>query len=248
MNHTDDDLDLESWLDGIIEGHRAKQNKTVAKIMKLLAKAEGTDNEAEAATFLAAAQRLMTEYAIAESMLRATDTARPADTVETRTIDLGATWWKTDLSLMSRIAKANCARAYGTPSIGRGYKSTVTVVGYPEDLDNVTRLYVSLQTQLARFLTGTPSAQTWRRAFRLGFAQRVGERLEAAHDDVVTEHADHTPDLLPVLADKATAVAAAMPTNLRTQTSRVSSAGYGHGRAAGDRADVGAGSRSLAGR
>lgn len=223
--------------------------KVTDRIMKLLTKAERTDNEAEAATFMAAAQRLMAQHAIAESMVRAAG-RRAANEVETKTFATGRTWWRTDLALVGFITAANDCQYYGTMP-GRRGGGHITLVGYAEDIANVEMIYVSLQVQLARFLRGTPSYQSWRRNFRLGFAVRAGERLAEARAHVVEEMAESDPSLLPMLVDKAATVKDAMPDGLSVTRTSGGGGAYGAGINAGNRADVGgpampSGARALA--
>lgn len=212
--------------------------KMVERIAKLLAKAEGTDNEAEANTFMAAAQRLMTKHAIAESMIRAAG-RRQANEIITKVIEVRRTWWRTDLNLVGVIAIANDCQYYGTAPLRRG-PGWITVVGYPEDISNVEMVFASLQIQLVRALRGSPSDQSWRRSFRYGFSQRVGERLAESRAHVVHEEAKKDPSLLPVLMDKAAQVKNALPNDLKVSFGRVGQAGgYSEGTVAGNRADVG---------
>jgi hypothetical protein len=216
----------------------ADTSKITDRIMKLLAKAEGTDNEAEAATFMEAAQRLMAQHAIEESMVRAAG-RRAASEVVTKFITSTHTWHNTDLALAGGVTDANDCQVYGC-ALYRGQLARLAVVGHPEDVDNVFLAYGSLQIQLARYLRGTPSHQSWRRAFRYGFANRVTERLAETRAHIVREMAEDDPSLLPVLRDKAAAVRDAMPDNLRkVRNTRVDAGGYESGTAAGNRADVG---------
>lgn len=213
-------------------------SKITDRIMKLLAKAEGTDNEAEAATFWEAAQRLMTQHAIEESMVRAAGRHNTSDVV-TEFITVTKTWFNTDLSLAGGIADANDCEVYGC-AVYRGQPARIAVVGHSEDAANVLLTFGSLQIQLARFLNGGPRYQSWRRAFRYGFAGRVTTRLAETRAHVVEEMAEEDPSLLPVLRDKALAVKDAMPPNLRqVRNSRVDALGLMAGELAGDRADVG---------
>lgn len=213
-------------------------SKITDRIMKLLAKAEGTDNEAEAATFMAAAQRLMAQHAIEESMVRAAG-RRATSEVVTKFITSTHTWHNTDLALAGGITDANDCLIYGCARHS-GRPARIAIVGHPEDVANVLLAYGSLQVQLARYLRGTPRHQSWRRAFRYGFANRVTERLAETRAHIVREMADDDPSLLPVLRDKAVAVRDAMPPNLRKiRNSRVDADGYVFGTAAGNRADVG---------
>jgi hypothetical protein len=213
-------------------------DRTIDKIVKLLAKAEGTDNEAEADTFMAAAQRLMAQHAIEEAMVRAAGRRAVSEVITETVVSRTRTWFNTDLQLATRIANANDCKAYGVPT-RRGPQSIV-IVGHAEDVSNAMLAYGSLQVQLARFLRSTPSDTTFRRAFRYGFASRAGDRLDETRAHVVEEAAVSEPSLLPVLADKAAAVNAALPPDLRNARGRCSDGlGFGAGRAAGSRADVG---------
>jgi hypothetical protein len=92
---------------------------------------------------------------------------------------------------------------------------------------------------------GRPGARTFRRAFLLGYAQRVGERLQAARKRATAEAAaERGVDLLPVLRSRREAVDSAVAElfpRVRASRSRASvdAGGWYAGRAAAERADVG---------
>jgi hypothetical protein len=148
-------------------------------------------------------------------------------------------------ALLGRVAQASSCRSVQWSGYG-----FATVFGHDADLDAVELLYTSLLVQAtgavlhARPPGGGRSAgevKAYRRAWLLAFAQRIGERLDEARDDAVSEaSAHHGRSLVPLLAARDDAAEAAMRAavpGLRSSRSRVSSAaGWSAGRAAGDRA------------
>jgi hypothetical protein len=125
-------------------------------------------------------------------------------------------------------------------------------MGYPVDVQLTEMLFTSLLVQ-ATHASATATAHdkylrtpSFRRAFLVAFADRIGERLEAATRTVRTEAAhDYGSSLAPVLAAKDAAVEAAyteaFPNTTTMKSKRYDAEGWYAGRAAADRADIGAG-------
>ena len=127
-----------------------------------------------------------------------------------------------------------------------------TIVGGRADLDAVELLFTSLLLQVAQGLAAAEqqarryaSPRTFRRAFLLGYAHRIGERLQDARQRATAEAAaERRLDLLPVLRSRREAVDAAVAElfpQVRTSRSRASvdAGGWFAGRSAAERADVG---------
>lgn len=186
--------------------------RMIDKITALIAKAESTEHEAEARTFMAKAQELMTKHAIEATMLR---TQGPADEIVTRHIPLSSQWYIQDLGLLGAVARANHCRAWRS---GRGKSWRGVLIGFSTDVANVETLYASLQLQLAGFIRDVRSPYygvsdaTWRRSWRDGFAMGIDDRLaEAARTMEETADQAYGGTLLPALLDKDAAVEAAEP-------------------------------------
>jgi len=122
------------------------EDRSLERIAGLLNQAENTDNEAEAAAFMEAAQRLATmrgvDLARARSHTKSKETTAPIQ----RTIRIGEAGTKglrTLVDLILGIAHANDVKC----SIARN-ATRVYAHGYAEDIDMVERLYASLMVQM----------------------------------------------------------------------------------------------------
>jgi hypothetical protein len=159
-------------------------------------------------------------------------------------------------NLLAAIASVNRCRAVWMEGYG-----FATVVGYPNDVDIVEVLYMSLLVQATRAMTasgavrdsaGRSRTRSFRQSFLLSFARRIGERLEAATQVAQTEASDvHGGRLLPVLAGRIAAVDDAfdaMFPDLVSTSARISNlAGWAAGRAAADLAHLGSDQQRLPG-
>ncbi len=176
-----------------------ERDRLVDRVGKLLAQAEGTDNEHEAAAFVERAQRLATEHAVDLERARARqrDRHRRAD---------DAPLFQERLEVGTRGRRGNRHRVLLYVAIARandvlvniGSDSTFVLgFGHRTDLDVVERLWASLAVQMSaaaqrRLDAGEHrrdrdvSAVTWRLSFFDGFIASVGERLEAARAAVVS--------------------------------------------------------------
>ena len=191
--------------------------KMVDKIQKLLAKAEGTTNEHEAATFMAAAQRLMLEHAIEEGMLAKADPLRKTRPI-VRTMEFGKnqTGIKALRYLLAGVAENNRCKVWMEP--GRRFMS---IAGFEEDVEFVLMLQASIRVQMATALTTAAKeplakaigGKTFAVNFMYGYVGRVNTRLKAMQRAAEQEVVGRSN--LPVLLDRKAAVEAASPKNLR---------------------------------
>ena len=167
--------------------------RVLDRIGKLLAQAEGTDNEHEADAFVTRAQELATSYAVDLEQARARQAARRgraggADSFEQRTVTVGERAKRGNRQLVLLyviVARAN------EVMVNVAHDSTFVVgFGYPDDLDVVEQLWASLATQMAgaagrrlrageHRTTGVP-AVSWRLSFYDGWLVAVQERLTTA--------------------------------------------------------------------
>jgi hypothetical protein len=217
----------------------------LAKVRALLAKAESTTFEAEAEALFAKAHQLMVRNAIDEAVLRGRTGGGP---VNARRVFLDDPYARAKFSLLSEVARASSCRALLSTAYG-----FATVFGHTADLEAVELLYTSLLLQAtagvvnARPSTGRRLAASqvaaYRRSWLLAFAQRVGERLEAASAVTVAEASEALGrDVLPVLAAKDDDVEAhikeAVPHVKQLRTTASSGEGWRAGATAGDRASL----------
>jgi hypothetical protein len=155
----------------------------LAKIRKLLAKAEGTDNANEAEAFSAKAAQLIAAHRVDPHHVAA---ALASGELGLRRIVIGrGAYARARLALLAAVAgNHDCEVVFETGPSGM----TATVAGYRSDLDVTEVLYTSLHAQAANRMAAvrrrTPAAtQRWRRSFLFGFARRVAELLAAARED-----------------------------------------------------------------
>ena len=180
-------------------------DRLVDKVGKLLAQAEGTDNEHEAAAFVERAQQLATAHAVDLELARARQAARHArggqEPLVQERVDVGARGKRGNrhrVLLYSAIARVNDVM------VNVAHDSTYVLgFGHRSDLDVVERLWASLAVQMTiaaqrRLDAGEHrragvAAQTWRLSFYDGWVQAVGERLEAARDRAVAQATEAVP-------------------------------------------------------
>ncbi|MDA8038058.1 MAG: DUF2786 domain-containing protein [Actinomycetota bacterium] len=190
----------------------------LARVRALLAQAESTSFEEEAAAFMAKAQELMTRYRIDRAVVEA-DRAQQggAPVIDARRCWLDDPYLSLESYLLSVVARANQVRAVAADKIG-----FVTLVGHPADVDATEILFTSLLVQATRRMAeitaaGQPAGlglflavrrqsarPSYRRSFFVGFANRIGDRLEeAAGASSAAAVSELGETFLPVLARRA---------------------------------------------
>ncbi len=228
--------------EGLLDGARGLDERMLTRVRALLAKAESTEFDEEAEALTAKAQELIARHAIDEALLHAGDEVGEPSV---RRILIDDPYADAKSSLLAEVARANRCRVVYSPDCG-----WVTAFGYEGDLDAVELLSASLLAQATgamarhgsrRDAAGRSRTRSFRRAFLLGFAHRIGQRLADATDGQVAETADQD-RLLPVLAARddrlRAAQDAAFPQTVK-QTTRVSNAGgWVAGQAAADLATL----------
>ena len=223
-------------------GARETDAGLLKRVRALLAKAERTDFPAEAETYTAKAQELITRHSIDEALL---DTAAdgPAVVPFARRIGVDHPYESEKASLLHAVAAANRCHSVWSPELGFS-----TVFGFDADLDAVDLLYTSLLVQANRALARTEPAggkagrarlKTFRRSFLVAFAVRVGERLADTADAALAGSGN----LLPVLADRDEQVRETMrrvfPSTTRARGGRVDNAeGWDAGVEAAEQAGI----------
>ncbi|OZC73845.1 hypothetical protein CH274_24380 [Rhodococcus sp. 06-418-5] len=222
---------------------QATDSKMLGRIRGLLAKAESTQFPAEAEALSAKAQDLMTRYAIDSALLDAGNHRSLIDDVVTRRIMVSNPYSKAKLLLLHCVCHAN-----GTRTLWKKKYLLASVIGMPVDLDLCELLYTSLLVQSARALdevaeSPTTRTRSFRNAFLIAYAHRVGERLQDARKRATAAATQqHGSALVPILAKRSDAVnrvyAARYPATKTIRFSSNNAAGSYAGRAAAERADL----------
>ncbi len=228
-------------------GPAPDDTRVLRRIRALLTKAESTEFPDEAEALTAKAQELMTRHAVDAALLGADGGAPGRTAVATRRVHVDDPYVRAKTQLLGTVADANGVRLVWYQSLG-----TANLVGVAADLDAVELLFTSLLLQVGQALgaaeraAGRRSAsRAFRRAFLLGYAARIGERLTSARERATAAAAaEQGLDLLPVLRSRQVAVDEAFTElfpRVRSSRSRssVDAGGYWAGRAAADSADVG---------
>ncbi|GAA3080789.1 DUF2786 domain-containing protein [Streptomyces rectiviolaceus] len=223
-------------------GH--EEPRILTRIRALLAKAEATGFPEEAEALTAKAQELMARHTIDEALLASRTHAK--DTPGACRIGVDAPYETAKAILLDAVATANRCRAVWNEAYGFS-----TVVGFEPDLEVVELLHTSLLVQGTAAMTkaeagqragGRKRTKTFRQAFLLAYANRLGARLAAAAEDVTVESPD-AGELLPVLAARDVAVTSHTERMFpETSTTRVRGAtdheGWTHGTAAANKAHI----------
>lgn len=169
--------------------------RLLTKVRMMLAKAESTTFPAEAETFTAAAQKLMTRHSIDRALLDRE--AGGGDGPAAIRVGVDRPYEAARFQLVSAISRANRCKAVWQKGLGFS-----TVVGFPTDLRAVELLFTSLMVQATAAMTAEGSRQHWtgqnrtrsfRNSFLTAFAVRIGQRLESAAQEAQREWADAEP-------------------------------------------------------
>lgn len=176
------------------------EERVLDKIGKLLAQAEGTNNEHEADAFVTRAQELATTYAVDLELARARQAARRLKHVdelfEQRKLVIGERGKRGNRQLV--VLYLVVADPNDVMVNVAGDSTFVLGFGYPADLDVVEQLWASLATQMAsaaarRLRAGEHrhaqvAAVSWRLSFYEGWMHAVQKRLTEARDRAVKAH------------------------------------------------------------
>ncbi|GAB3007542.1 DUF2786 domain-containing protein [Amycolatopsis acidiphila] len=213
--------------------------KMLARVRALLAKAESTQFPEEAEALSAKAQELMSRYSFEQALV---SPARPGGAARRFWLDEPYVGAKS--ALVTAVASANRCRAVSYEKLG-----FLAVVGHEVDLDIVELLATSLLVQATEAMLaagrrvgrgGQSRTRSFRHAFLLAYAGRIGERLASADSAVSAEVGDER--LLPVLARRSREVdvlfADLFPKVGRRTHSITNGDGWQAGRAAADQAKL----------
>jgi len=218
----------------------------LARVRKLLAVAEHPNTPPEEADNAArAAERLIAKHAIDEALLEAA--AQTKTRPESRSMVVEAPYAGAKTMLVAAIAGAHSVRPITVRSPDEAQR--VVLVGFPADLQVVDLLYTSLLLQATTSIRRQAnSGRAFRRAFLIGFAAEVGDRLRATHREAA---ADVGASSALVLRDRQQDVEDAVREqfpHLRTTRTTISNRnGLMAGRRSGASADLASGRNRLAG-
>jgi hypothetical protein len=184
--------------------------RMLARVRALLAKAESTEFAAEAEALTARAQELMARHSIDYALLAAASGS--TDTPSGRRLFLESPYEAPKALLLDVVAAANRSKAVWHQSLG-----LCTVLGFPADLDAVELLFTSLLVQATtammhagsrRDAYGRSRTRSFRQSFLTSYAHRIGERLADSTGEAERQAAAESPgtDLVPVLAARDSAV------------------------------------------
>ncbi|QUQ70375.1 hypothetical protein JJ691_81510 [Kutzneria sp. CA-103260] len=217
--------------------------KVLAKVRGLLAKAESTEFPEEAEALSAKAQELMSRHAFERALLDADE--HVPQTASSRRVWLDTPYVGAKAQLVAAVAAANRSRGVVYEKIG-----FIALIGADLDLEITELLSTSLLLQATRAMVAAGASRTngiearsrtYRQSFLLAYATRIGQRLHAAAEESDDLTADDR--LLPVLADREKAVTQLFeelyPATVKKSYTVGSAAGWDAGTAAADLADIG---------
>lgn len=218
--------------------------RMLARVRALLAKAESTDFAAEAEALSTKAQELITRHAVSEVLLQ--ETSDGPQEPSARRVLLDDPYTDAKAALVAAVGNANRCRCVQVRAYG-----WVTVFGFEADLDAVEVLSASLLVQATRDMrrrgptrsaTGRSTTRSFRRSFLFGYAHRIGERLAQTAEHEVDAAVARRGDVLPALAARdervAAAQQAAFPRLSRRRASVSNGTGWTAGVAAANEADL----------
>jgi Protein of unknown function (DUF2786) len=219
----------------------------LARVRKLLAVAEHPNTPPEEADSAArAAERLIAKYAIDEALLEAA--AQTKSKPESRTMVVDPPYASAKTRLVGAVANAHSVRAIIVRNTGETHH--VILIGFAADLQVVDLLYTSLLLQATTSVRRQPaSGRAFRRAFLIGFAAEVGQRLSATRRDAVAAvgGASTALALRDRQSDVEDAVRERFPRLRTTRTTVSDRGGLVAGRRSGASADLAASGNQLAG-
>lgn len=224
----------------------------LAKIRKLLAKAEDDATTAEEAElYTAKAAQLVAEYGIDQALLATESPGR--DRVGSRLVPVDAPYAADKAELLDTVATSlRCRAVHVKRHTTDGKEISVHLFGFESDLVRAELLFTSLLLQAATWMNRTPvplweNKAAFRRSWLGGFRMAVGRRLVEAESAAAYAATDRRTSsgrsTALVLADRSALVRDALDEeypHLRTARPRqLSGSGGADGWAAGQRADLG---------
>lgn len=217
------------------------------KVRGLLAKAESTEFEAEAAALTAKAQELMTRHAIDRAALHVGQAVGRPSIIR---VAIEAPYVDPKSLLLQLVAAQTRCRTVFLSGLDMS-----EVIGFPADLDAVEVLFTSLLIQAQRALAEAGSAggayartrsSSFRATFLRSYAIRIGERLAETNAHVMAGSRADSARYLPVLRSQEEAIEEHVAREYGTLSSGPLRGGYDHagatrGRWAADQAQLSGG-------
>ena len=161
------------------------EDRRLATIRGLLAKAEATEFPEEAELFFNKASELISRWAIDEAMLWQGAERSGREQPDELQLVVFSPYLTQKAVLIGAVASAHGCRTVRLVSGMQKGAEVVSVVGFPTDLRWVDTLVTSLLVQLTAAMLSlcpkgaTPAATaSWRRSFIIGYAEEVSARLE----------------------------------------------------------------------
>lgn len=224
--------------------------RVLAKVRALLAKAESTNFPDEAEALSAKAQELIARHALDAAAIQATGESGSRYRPERRRVWFDRPYVDGKSYLLQQVAETNRCRAAFDDRLEYSL-----LVGFAADLDAVEMLFTSLLVQSTRAMLaegsrrdewGRSRTRAFRSSFMVGFAIRIGERLRVAADTAGDAAGEQIREAaLPVLARRAEevdeAIAEVFPHTYRTRVGASHRGGYLAGQLAADRAHLASG-------
>lgn len=159
-------------------------DRRLATVRGLLAKAEASEFPEEAEAFFNKASELIARYAIDDALLWAESDDAGRATPEELRVRLTAPYLSQKSLLVAVVASSHGCRAVRLMN-SRQFED-VSVVGFPSDLRWVETLVTSLLVQMtSAMLHEQPGGMTssrsaaWRRSFIIGFVDAVADRMKS---------------------------------------------------------------------
>ncbi len=163
---------------------------TLQRVRALLVKAESTTFQAEADAFTAKAHELMTRHAIDAAVVEA-DESDGSDAPATARIAIDDPYVDAKSLLLQVVAHASRCRTVFHTGLAMS-----SIVGFPADIAATEMLYTSLLVQAQTALAaeakrtaagGRSRSRSYRAAFLMAFAIRIGQRLDEVNASLVAE-------------------------------------------------------------
>jgi len=221
--------------------------KMLARIRGLLAKAEATEFPDEAEALSGKAQELMAKFSLDRALVESDPEVEIPDDSAGRRLWVDTPYVSAKAQLVGAVASANRCRTVVIDEL-----AVVTIVGAELDLQLTEILSTSLLVQANRAMLaagkhfgrrGESRTRSFRQSFLMAYAQRIGERLQAAA--TATQAAVPEADagrLLPVLAkreEQVDALFGKLFPNTTTRRTRITNgAGWQAGLTAADQAQL----------
>jgi hypothetical protein len=160
--------------------------KTKDKIRKILAKARGTENEAESLAFAAKAAEMLQEHNLAEADLGGEDATEPLVMRTVSSVD----WNPWRISIIGALSELYFSRIFLSGEVFKGkYRRCVVVVGRPHNIDVVESMHEYLVNTTLRLAGEYSRDRKERLHFEKGCGMRLYTRIkamaEAAREPVV---------------------------------------------------------------